>query len=226
MKFNSDLLWSFYLIAAAVLFFSFGNFIGSSQTEKELFRQLKRSEEKIQILNRENQQLSEQLTSRGIYSYPQAGIISAEEEDQVTLLLMLNGQKALKDLVVKRSMLPGYSLLKGSEAKETMLSQKTTYLGSLKPHTPAAFEMPLKQKEAAIEFIFKSGKKQWKQILRVRQNDKGEIFSFWVITNGNDLVIDKHVDKGFPMEKDGSILLWEDRKVRYSEIEMNSVFRF
>ncbi|MEG9326470.1 hypothetical protein V6B16_00845 [Salinimicrobium catena] len=226
MKFNSDLLWSFYLIAAAVLFFSFGNFIGSSQTEKELSRQLKRSEEKIQILNRENQQLSEQLTSRGIYSYPQAGIISSEEEDQVTLLLMLNGQKALKDLVVKRSMLPGYSLLKGSEAKETMLSQKITYLGSLKPHTPAAFEMPLKQKEAAIEFIFKSGKKQWKQILRVRQNDKGEIFSFWVITNGNDLVIDKHVDKGFPIEKDGGILLWEDRKVRYSEIEMNSVFRF
>lgn len=225
MKFNSDLMWSLYLITAAILFFFFGNYIGSSQTEKELIRRLQTNEERIQILNRENEQLSKQLTSRGIYSYPQAGIISAEKEDQITLLLMLNGQKALKDLVVKRSMLASYSLLKSSEARDALPSQKITYLGSLKPHTPASFEMPLKQREAAIEFIFKSGKNQWKQILRVRKNEKGKILSFWVITNGDDLVIDKHVDKGFPTEEDGSILLWEDRKVRYSEIEMNSVFR-
>jgi len=225
MKLNSDFMWSVYLIGTAILFFYFGSLIGSSQTEQNLSRQMEESEEKINILNRENRQLSQQLTSRGIYSYPQAGIITGEQDDHLTLLIMLNGQEALKDLVVKRNIIPNYSQLTASEAEKVTPTTRSAYLGSLKPHTPAGFQMSLKQKEAAIEFHFESGKSKWKQIIRSKKSPAGNILSFWVITNGNDLVIDKHIDEGFPVEEDGSILLWEDKKVRYAEIAMNSPFR-
>lgn len=224
MKLNSDFMWSVYLIGTAILFFYFGNLLGSSQTKQDLARQIDKKEEEIRILDRENQQLSEQLTSRGIYSYPQASIISGKQDGNLTLLIMLNGQEELKDLVVKRNVIPNYSDITTAEAEETMPSGRSAYLGSLRPHTPAGFEMSLKNEEAAIEFSFESGKNKWKQIIRAKKTASGNILSFWIITNGNNQVIDKHIDKGFPVEENGSIQLWKDQEVKYSEIGLNSVF--
>lgn len=226
MKLNSDIMWSFYLTGTAILFFCFGNFLGSSQTEKDLAQKMEEKDQKIKLLNQENQQLSEELTSRGILSYPQAGIISGNQEENLSLLIMLNGQKPITNLIVKRKVIPSYSQMSQEEVKNAIPEKNSGNLGVLKPHTPASINIPMKEEEVAVIFNFKSGKKEWSQHLRAKRDPSGKIAAFWVITNGNKVVIDKHIDKNFPLEPDGSILFWKDKKVNYSEIEMNSTLDF
>lgn len=223
MKMNSDFMWSMYLIGTATLFFYFGSLIGKARTNEDLDQEIQNKEEKIQVLERENLQLSEQLTSRGIFSYPRAGII--EPENNIALLIMLHGQKPLKDLEVRREIILNYSQIPGKDEEFSAKKGKPTYLGSLKPHTPASLEVSIEEKEAAIALNFKSHRNQWNQYIRIQKTPSGKAVTFWIITNENNVVIDKHIDEDFPLEEDGSILLWKDKKVEYSEIEMNSTFR-
>ena len=123
MKMNSDFMWSLYLIGTAILFFYFGSLIGKARANEDLSQEIQANEEMIRVLKGENLQLSEQLTSRGIYSYPRAGII--DQDDNLTLLIMLHGQKPLKDLEVRRTIIPNYS--KKTSSLETDASKQGKY---------------------------------------------------------------------------------------------------
>ena len=83
----------------------------------------------------------------------------------------------------------------------------------------------MEEKEALIVLNFESGKNQWNQYIRMQKTPSGKVTTFWYITNGNEVVIDKHIDENFPLEVDGNIRLWKDKKVKYPEIEMNATFR-
>lgn len=225
MKINSDFMWSIYLIGIAALFFYFGNMLAVTVTEEKYERKIEEYAELVKVLKRQNQQLSDELTSRGIFSYPQANIISTKNDSLTSVLITLNGQSPLQDLMLKRSHIYNYSKIEMEDAINMVPIKKITHLGTLKTHNPAGFEITMKQNEAAINLVYKSGYDQWTQHIRVRKTPDNKLTTFWVITNKNDEVIDKHVDKGFPTEEDGSILLWKDKKVWYSKIEMNSTFR-
>ncbi|MFD0976842.1 hypothetical protein [Salinimicrobium gaetbulicola] len=225
MKINSDFMWSIYLIGVAALFFYFGNLLAVSATEEKFSRKMGEIEEELQVLKKQNQQLSEELTSRGIYSYPQANIVTTKNDSLTSVLITLNGQSPLKDLMLKRNHIYNYSGIEAEESDKKIQLKKTSYLGTLKTHNPAGFEITMKEKEAAVKLEYKSDNDQWTQHIRVRKTSDNKPTTFWVITNKNDEVIDKHVDKGFPTEEDGSILLWKDKKIWYSKIEMNSTFR-
>lgn len=224
MRLNSDFMWSIYLILVASLFFYFGNIIGVSETKNQISKDLIEKKEEIKILQKQNQQLSEELTSRGIYSYPQASIVSSKNDTLVNILITLNGKSPLTDLKVVRSHIYNYTGVEKEEARKIDPAIKTTNLGTLKTHNPAGFQINLKD-DAAIHLEYRSGNKKWTQYLRVKNSPEHGISSFWIITNKNDEVIDKHVDEGFPVEDDGSILVWKNKKVRYSDIEMNSPLR-
>ena len=218
-------MWSIYLIGVAALFFYFGNKLAVSVTEEKYTRQIEEKTEEVKVLERQNQQLSEELTSRGIFSYPQANIVSAESDTVTTVLITLNGQSPLQDLRVRRSLIYNYSDITVEEAKNIVPQKTSNYLGTLKTHNPAAFELPMKEKEVAINLVYETENNQWTQHIRVRKSAGNEPLTFWVLTNKNDEVIDKHVDSGFPKEDDGSLFLWKGKKVWYSKIEMNSSFR-
>ncbi|GAB2777273.1 hypothetical protein [Salinimicrobium soli] len=225
MRINSDFMWSIYLIVVAALFFYFGNLLAVSETEERYTRESEEYTEKIRELERQNQQLSNELTSRGIFSYPQANIVSTQEDSLATILITLNGQSPLEDLTLKRTHVYNYSDINAEDAEKSGHKIRTTHLGTLKTHNPAGFEIPMKDNEVAIELNYEAGDKHWTQTMRVKKTaDKG-FTTFWVITNKNGEVIDKHVDKEFPTETDEGILLWKDKKVWYSKIEMNSGFK-
>lgn len=224
MRLNSDFMWSIYLIVIAALFFYFGNMLAITATKEKYSREIEKNKEQLTVLKKQNQQLSDELTSRGIFSYPQANLVTTKNDSLTSILITLNGQSPIKDLMLKRSHTYNYSGIEAEDLKQPA-HIKNSYLGTLKTHNPAGFEITMKEKEAAVKLEYKSGHDQWTQYIRVRKTSDNEPAAFWIITNKNDEVIDKHVDKGFPVEEDGSILLWKDKKVWYSEIGMNSTFR-
>lgn len=220
MKIKSDVIWAIVLLLVAIASFFLGVQRGSLSTEEELEEKLK----EIEILKNKNQQLSEELTSRGIYSYPQANLVSKAQDASAMVLITLNGQDPIKNLKVRRKVIENYSQSKDYRASETGTSGRWTDLGTLKPHNPSAFEIPLNQQEVAIQLDYESGRNTWRQYIWLKRANDNKIQTFWIITNGNSQIIDKHIDPGFPKEAEDQITLWKDKKVEYSNLRMNSVF--
>lgn len=211
-------LLSILLLVLLGIAFYLGTLQGTFRAEDEFRTRLEEKAEKIKILRQKNQQLSEELISRGIYSYPQANVVSKTKDSAATVVITLNGKEEIEELEIERNIIANPGEKDGSKF------ESSTYFGTLKAHNPAAFNFPMKQNEAGIRLSFKSNDKQWKQYIKVRKTAAGEIKSFWIITNGDSQVIDKHIDEGFPVGEDGKVLLWDDIEVDYSEIRMNSTF--
>jgi len=87
MKINSDLIWALALLAVAAASF----FLGMKKENLKVEELLEERLAEIEILEKKNQQLSEELTSRGIYSYPQATVVSKLKAAVATVLISLNG---------------------------------------------------------------------------------------------------------------------------------------
>lgn len=218
MKIKSDLVWAIILLALAAISFFLGMKKGSMGAEDQLEDKL----EEIKILESQNQQLSDELSSRGVYSYPQANIMSKPLDSFAMALITLNGKDPIEDLKLRRNMVYNYSAVDASEAQP---KGKLSDLGTLKSHNPSAFEIPLTENEVGIHFEYESNRKKWHQYIRIKRSDDGKIRSFWVLTNDNSVIIDKHIDPGFPTDEAGQVTIWKDQKVDYSDLEMNSIFR-
>lgn len=218
MKLKSDLVWAIVLIGLAAASFFLGMKKSSLETEAALEDKL----EKIRLLESKNQQLAEELRSRGIFSYPQANIISKLQDSVATVLITLNGKDPIEDLRLQRKMIYDYSQRPAMTEGDTR--GKTFDLGTLKPHNPSAFEIPLSQEEVAIHLEYTSKRKQWHQYIRLKKTKNGKIKSFWVITNQNSVVIDKHIDPAFPTDLEEKVVLWKDQGLNYGDLEMNSIF--
>ena len=220
MKVNSDFIWAVVLLAVAAVSFFLGIKKGSIGAEDQLQDQLK----EIRLLEDKNQQLSDELTSRGIYSYPQANIVSKVKDSVAMALITLNGKDAIENLKVRRNLFRNYSRIQSNIATEAASSGKLTDLGILRQHNPSAFDVPITGKEVAIQLDFESGRNKWQQYIWIKKSGDGKIKTFWIITNGNSQIIDKHIDPDFPVNVDGKVVLWEDRSIDYSNLEMNSTF--
>lgn len=224
MKINSDVIWAVSLVVLGFICFYIGNRVGRIEAGREYRSENEEQQAEIENLLQKNNQLSEELTSRGIYSYPQATIIPEAKDSQATVLITLNGNDPVKNLEIRRKVFYDYSKKGQKELKDSGNISEPIFLGTLKSHNPATFDIPLTKEEIALVFQFESKKNQWKQHIRLKRLPDGTVKSFWVITNGESEVIDKHIDQGFPTDPDGNIVFWEDRKLKYSEIELNSRF--
>lgn len=223
MKIKSEIIWSVMLLLTAGVFFYLGNKTGTLETEEDFSSTMDLKTEKITALERKIQQMSEELTSRGIYSYPQANLVSDKNDASATVLINLNGRDAIKDLEIVRKIKRDYSNHPEGKLQERGFKTTSSNIGDLNAHNPVTFEIQNFQNELAIDLKFKSQRNQWQQYILARKTN-GKIKTFWVITNGDSQVIDKHIDEGFPTDKDGKVTLWDDREVKYSDLRMNSVF--
>ena len=218
MKLNSDFVWALVLIGLAAASFFLGIKKSSLETEDQLHEKL----EEIRLLENKNQQLSEELRSRGIFSYPQANVVSKSQDSVATVLVTLNGKDPIEDLRLKRRIIYNYS--ESEATAEESSNGKISHLGTLKAHNPSAFDIPLTKDEVAIHLEYQSKNKQWYQFIRVKKTKEGKIKSFWVITNQNGVIIDKHIDSDFPTDMEGKVILWKETGVDYSGLEMTSIF--
>lgn len=217
MKIKADLVWAVVLVGLAAASFLLGMKKSTLETEDEL----EETRREIRLLENKNQQLSEELMSRGIYSYPQANVVSDGQDSVAMVLITLNGKDPIQDLQLRREIIFHNSLTSGFKDE---LSGKFTDLGTLKPHNPTALEIPITTKEVALQLNFESKSKEWQQYIWIKKNEVGNIKSFWVITNQNSVIIDKHMDPGFPTDNEGNIVLFKNEQIRYSELELNSIF--
>ena len=218
MKIKSDLVWAIVLIGLAAASF----FLGMTQSGLETEAQLEQKMEEIRLLENKNQQLSEELRSRGVFSYPQANIISKLQDSVAMVLITLNGKDPINDLRLTRNVIYNYS--EAENIQDKAQQGKTSHLGTLRSHNPSAFDIPLDQDEVAILLEYEADKKEWHQHIRIKKTEEGKIKSFWVITNRNSVIIDKHIDPGFPTDPEGNVVLQKGQKIRYSDLELNSLF--
>lgn len=224
MKIKSEIIWAILLIGTAAISFYMGSRKGESESKKALRTNIEQKAEKITILENKNQQLSEKLISRGIYNYPQASAVSNEENSLLMVLITLNGNDALQNLELRRKIIPNYSNVSTEELAKYKGTDIVSDLGTLKAHQPAALNVPLTSEEIAINLIYRTQDQRWQQHMRFKQAPNGKVRSFWVITNGDSQVIDKHIDEGFPLDSEGNIVFSKDRRIQYSDIRMNSEF--
>ena len=195
----------------------------SRQSEEELQLELQEKNREIRMLNERNLELADELAARG--SYPQANVVSKLENRVATVVVTLNGGYAVENLILHKNVTSEYSEKTGDEIEDLSKSRNFTDLGTLKTHQPAAFDIPMTEDEVAVQLQFSTKKKQWNQHIRIKKTPQGQIKSFWILTNGDSEVIDKHIDEGFPVDEDGKLRLWKNSEVRYSDIEVNSIFR-
>lgn len=221
MKIKSDVIWAGLLIGTAAISIYLGSKGGSFQTEEALIEEIETKNKKIKILENKILQLSEELTSRGIFSYPQANLVTTKEDTITNVVITLNGRDEIDNLEITRK-LKNNSPFQPENQKVKVIKVS---IGTLNAHNPVNFEIENFQKEILIELKFSSGKDQWNQYIIARKTPAGKIRSFWVITNSESEVIDKHIDEGFPAVNNNIVLPGEDREVKYSEIKMNSHFK-
>lgn len=221
MKIKSDFIWAVLLIATAAIAIYLGAKEGSLKTEEAFQSKIEIRDKRIKILENKVQQLSEELTSRGIFSYPQATLVTTKKDTVANVVITLNGREEIKNLEITRKL-----MVRSQENSAPLLKRvKTVSIGTLNAHNPVNFEVENFEKELLIQLIFKSGKNLWNQYIMTRKNSKGEIKTFWVITNRESEVIDKHIDEGFPVNKEREFNFGIIRGLKYSEIRMNSIFR-
>lgn len=225
MKLTSEFIWAALLIVTAALFFYLGIKTGSLETEEALNDSIEKKAKEISALERKIHQLSEELTSRGIFSYPQASVISEKTDSAVTVLIHLNGREAIPNLEIERKIMIDDSIPKDGKAKDLSSGGTKTSIGDLHAHNPVAFKVDDFQNQLGIDLFFRSERKQWHQYIRARRTLEGEIKTFWIITNQESEVIDKHMDEGFPVNSTGSISFDANKNIKYSEVRMNSIFR-
>ena len=225
MKLKSDIIWAAVLISTAVLFFYLGTNSGTLSSEKYTEGKNKEQAEKIAVLENKIQQLSEELKSRGIYSHPQANVFMEKGSSATKVLIILNGKDAIPNLQIDRKLLIDSSDDDTGNFEELAGKAKTTHIDVLTAHNPVAFEIDGFKNKIALDLSFKSEDNQWHQYLIGRKTGKGEIKTFWVLTNQDSEVIDKHVDPGFPKDIEGNLLLGKKKKVKYAHIQMNSIFQ-
>ncbi len=139
-------------------------------------------------------------------------------------LITLNGQDPIKNLKLRRRVIEDYSQVERDVFTGAGQEGKFTDLGTLKPHNPSAFNIPLNTNEVALQLNYESRQNKWHQYIWIKKSKDGKIRSFWVITNENSLVIDKHLDPDFPVNADGQIKLWQGKSIDYSALEMSSTF--
>ena len=223
MKINSALIWALVTIGLVGTSFLLGSMTGNLKSDED--SESEQKTEEIKILKEKVDQLTEELTSRGIFSYPQANVITRLQDSGATILITLNGNDPVQDLEVSRTLLYDYSDLTKQEASESLLKEETTYLGTLKAHNPAAFDVPKMKEEVVVRLRFDSATDHWNQYIRIKRSSGGELKSFWVITNRDSEVIDKHIDEGFPVDETSHVVLWKNKRLAYPDIEMNSIFR-
>lgn len=223
MTIKSEVIWAILLIGTAAVSYYLGMNSGILETEENLKISLEQKTETITTLENKIQQLSEELTSRGIYSYPQANVVSEDQNSNASILIHLNGREPVMNLEIERKQVIDYTNQPNKNFEHLGQSKKTS-VGNLNAHNPVAFELDSFKEEIAIDLKFKSDANKWRQYIRTKKTPEGEIKTFWVITNGNSTVIDKHIDEGFPVDNNGKLVFAPDHMVKYSEIKMNSVF--
>lgn len=217
MKIRSDFILTIILLIVVVASFFLGMKKGSMEAEELLEKKL----EENTVLENKNQQLSEELISRGIYSYPQATIIPKMEDSVAMVLISLNGEEPIKDLKLRRAVFFNFSSMGSSKPSP---KGKLTDLGDLKPHSPSAFDIPLEGEEVSMQLEYSSKKDKWHQYIWIRRSEDDQIKSFWVITNESSVVIDKHIDTGFHSDTEEKVVPWEDQTLNYTDVKMNSIF--
>lgn len=218
MKIKSDFIWAVILIGLTSLSFSLGMKKASMTAEDRLEGKM----QEIRLLEKKNEQLSDELKSRGIFSYPQANVVSKPREATVMVIITLNGKDPITNLRLRRNLLENYS-----EQEHLQFSGEGTFtdLGTLKPHNPSAFPITISGNELAIKLSFEANHQKWHQYIWLKKQADGKLSSFWIITNKNSVIIDKHIDAGFPTDKNG-IRLSEEQRILYSDLELNSIFPF
>ncbi|MDX1762584.1 MAG: hypothetical protein R3218_10560, partial [Christiangramia sp.] len=160
MNQRSDLVWAVVLIGLAAASF----FLGMKKSSLEAEAQLEEKVEKIKLLESKNHQLSEELRSRGVFSYPQANIVSKLQDSVAMVLITLNGKDPIEDLRLNRKIFYNYSEVDAMTEED--LKGKTSDLGTLKPHNPSAFDIQLTEGEIAIHLEYGSKRKLWHQYIR------------------------------------------------------------
>lgn len=216
MKLNKDFIWATVLMGTAIFAFYIGSKTERIEIEDDMQSMVKEKSDTIRTLKNKIDQLSEELISRGIFSYPQAHIVKEDDSSSI-VLITLNGKETIPNLEIEKMITYG----NGANNKKKEL---TTNIGNLTPHNPVAFEIREFTKSLTIILEFKSGRKQWHQYITAKKSLEGEIKTFWVITNEDSIVIDKHVDQGFPTDNEEYLILGPNKKVKFREIEINSLF--
>lgn len=224
MKVRSDFVWAVLLLGTAVISFFLGARKGRLDTGENFRDRIGEETEKISVLENKVQQLSEELISRGIYSYPQANVISEKDDTTATVVVVLNGRESIPNLKIERKPTENFSAENTDTVVQTVRKRTISNIGNLTAHNPVAFELGTSRDNIDVNLKFISGRNVWHQYIRARKTPDGELKNFWVITNKESEVIDKHIDKGFPLDENGSLVFDPGRTVKYSEVRMNSVF--
>ena len=134
MKKKADLIWAGLLVLTALIFFYLGNKTGSIEAGEDLTNQIQNSNETISALESKLQQLSDELTSRGIYRYPQAHVIAEENDSNATVLINLNGRDAIRNLVIERRLISNYSAM--TQDPDIQPTSTKASIGTLTAHNP------------------------------------------------------------------------------------------
>lgn len=224
MRIKSDFIWAALLIGTAAISIYLGARTGALETKENLSNEIEEKDKKIRVLEDKIQQLSDELTSRGIFSYPQANLVSETGDSGSKVLITLNGREQIRDLEIERRIIKDYSGDPQKVPEELQTKGTTVHIGNLNSHNPVAFEIGDFEKELAIDLTFSSKKNQWHQYIVARKTPNGEVKTFWILTNRNSEVIDKHVDEGFPVEEKGFLPFGGNNETDYSDIRMNSLF--
>lgn len=224
MSLKTEITWAALLLGTAALSFYLGIKAGTWETEENIKERVEEKAKKIKALENKIQQLSEELTSRGIFSYPQASVVSKKGGATATVLVNLNGREPIEDLEIERQIRSDDFREPEEISGNSRQSGRKTSIGTLTAHNPVAFELENFKNKIAIDLTYKSQRNQWRQYLIAKRSPEGGIKTFWVITNKDSEVIDKHIDDGFPVDSNGDVVLGENKKIKYSEIKMNSIF--
>jgi type II secretory pathway pseudopilin PulG len=146
---------------------------------------------------------TQQITGNG--SYPFATWTGGGFGKDRQIIVHLVGEFALPNLEAHVTVIDDYSTVNGTDMRVLGIFSPTISLGTLRKTESKSFNVEAKTNETSIIIRFKSDNHSWGETILLKGNKK-----LWIIKDEKGNTLEKHIDKGFPVNKKGEIVIWSN----------------
>ena len=158
---------------------------------------------------------TQELTGEG--SFPFAFLEAGGSENQAQIMIGCRGEYAIRNLTFKIVVIPNFTKISGMNINIIGLNAPEEKVDVLRKTEMKYMMVDVSNKETAVLLYFKSDNSSWNQSLRiVKDGNKRHILSY--IHGKEGVLLDKKIDKEYPRNADGKLIIWSNVLKTFDEI--------
>jgi hypothetical protein len=157
----------------------------------------------VHDISKETNQNTDQIIGKG--SYPFATWTGGGFGIERQIIVSMKGEYAIPNLEATVNVIDDYSTVNGTDMRVIGIYATKIKLGLLRKFEGQSFTVESKTKETYIGITFKSDNYTWHETILIKNHK-----ALWIVKDDKGSTLEKYIDKDFPLNKKGEIVLWSN----------------